>query len=43
MVPAKRSAPLVGILTDKVLEAGTVNPVSRMLLHLEATAAETCA
>jgi hypothetical protein len=35
MVPAKRRAPLVGTVTDSVVEAGTVTPLNRMLEHAD--------
>jgi hypothetical protein len=31
IVPAKRRAPLVGTVTDSVVEAGTVTPLNRIL------------
>jgi hypothetical protein len=35
MVPAKRRAPLVGTVTDSVVEAGTVTPLNRTLEHAD--------
>jgi len=35
MVPANRRAPLVGTVTDSVVEAGTVTPLNRMLEHAD--------
>ena len=35
MVPAKMRAPLVGTVTDNVVEAGTVMPLNRMLEHAD--------
>jgi hypothetical protein len=35
IVPAKRRAPLVGTVTDSVVEAGMVTPLNRMLEHAE--------
>lgn len=35
MVPAKSKAPLVGTVTDSVVEAGIVTPLKRMLEHAD--------
>jgi hypothetical protein len=35
IVPAKRSAPLVGTVTDSVVDAGTVIPLKRILEHAD--------
>jgi hypothetical protein len=35
MVPAKRRAPLVGTVTDSVVEAGTVTSLNRTLEHAD--------
>jgi hypothetical protein len=35
MVPAKRRAPLVGTVTDSVVEAGIVTPLNRILEHAD--------